>query len=233
MELKRWVSLVIRIGVALVVGFLMLRFLFSGAAPGQELSPGDKFVGVVLSIFYGLLLFALFGWSFITGVGERIGNSLYLPSDENFRVMPEYSLAEARVKNGKYEEAVDEYRKVIVEHPDDIYPHLRVAELALKHLNDLKLAELELLSAMGKAKGEDTTALAAGRLADFYQHTLQEPARALEVMKQLRGKIPGTKQARLAEERIALLESIAHGGAVLAKTPDKIAHRPSRYNMWE
>jgi hypothetical protein len=172
MELKRWVSLTIRVAVALVVGFLMLRFLFSGTGPGQELSAGDKFVGVVLSIFYGLLLFALFGWSFIARVGERIGNSLYLPSDENFQVMPEYSLAEARVKNGKYEEAVDEYRKVILEHPDDIYPHLRIAELAVKHLNDVKLAELELLSAMGKAKGEDSTALAAGRLADFYQLTL-------------------------------------------------------------
>jgi len=55
----------------------------------------------------------------------------------------------------------------------------------------------------------------------------------LEVMKQLRERIPGTKQARLAEERIVLLESIAHGGVVLAKTPDKIAHRPSRYKMWE
>jgi hypothetical protein len=70
-------------------------------------------------------------------------------------------------------------------------------------------------------------------LADFYQLTLQEPSRALEVMKQLRERIPGTKQARLAEERIVLLESIAHGGVVLAKTPDKIAHRPSRYKMWE
>jgi hypothetical protein len=49
----------------------------------------------------------------------------------------------------------------------------------------------------------------------------------------LREKIPGTKQAGLAEERIALLESIAHGGVELAKTPDKIAHKRSRYSMWE
>jgi tetratricopeptide (TPR) repeat protein len=145
--------------------------------------------------------------------------------------MPEYSVAEARAGLGKYQEAIDEYRKVILEYPDDIYPHLRIAEFAAKYLNDLKLAELELLSALGKATGADSTALAAGRLADFYQLTLQDPARALEVMKQLRERIPGTKQAGLAEQRITVLKSIAHDGVPLPKPPDKIANRPSRFKM--
>ena len=229
MELKRWVSLVIRIAVALVLGFFLLCFIFSVG----HVTPMDRWIGVMLAIFYGLVLFALFGWPLLQSIGERVGNSLYMPGDHNFQIIPEYSRAEARVKNGKYEEAIDEYRQVILEYPQDIYPHLRIAELAVKPLNDLKLAELELLSAMGKAKGEDSTALAAGRLADFYQHTLQDPARALAVMKQLRGKIPGTKQSKLAEERVALLESIARGGMVLEKTPGKIAHRRSRYSMWD
>ena len=146
--------------------------------------------------------------------------------------MPEYSVAEARVKEGKYQEAIDEYRKVIVEHPDDVYPHLRIADLALTHLKDTKLAELELLSAVAKAQGEDTTAIAAGRLADFYQFTLQQPRRALEVMKQLREKIPGTKQAQRAEERIATLERLA-SGAPPPPPPVKMAPRPSRYKMSE
>lgn len=232
MELKRF-SLPIRIAIALILGFLLLKFVFSGTGPGEQLSPMDRFFGLVLAIFYGLILFALFGWSFIGRIGERIGNSLYMPSDDNFRIMPEYSVAEARAAVGKYQEAVDEYCKVIAEHPDDIYPHLRIAELAVNHLNDVKLAELELLSALAKAKGNDSTALAAGRLADFYQFTLQDPARALEVMKQLREKIPGTKHAKLAEERITVLEGIVRGTMALPTTPDKIAPRPSRYKMSE
>ncbi len=232
MELKRF-SLAIRIVVALILGFFLLKSVFSGTAPGQPISPMDRFFGMVVAIVYGLVLFALFGWSFLAAIGERIGNSLYMPGDKNFQISPEYSVAEARAGVGKYQEAIDEYRKVIIEYPDDIYPHLRIAEFAAKHLNDLKLAELELLSALGKAKGVDSTALAAGRLADLYQHTLQDPARALDVMKQLREKIPGTKQARLAEERITVLESIVHDGVVLPKSPDKIAHRPSRYKMSE
>jgi tetratricopeptide (TPR) repeat protein len=157
-----------------------------------------------------------------------------MPSDADIRIVPEYSVAEARANEGKYREAVDEYRKVIAEHPDDIYPHLRIAELALNHLGDHHLVEIELLSALGKAEGEVSIVMAAGRLADFYQLTLNDPARALEVMKQVREKIPGTKRADLADERIAVLERIVQtGGAPPPKTPDKIAARPSRYKMSE
>jgi hypothetical protein len=231
MDLKRW-SWPIRIVIAVVVGFGMLALVYSGAPKGGELSPGDKFFGVVLSFFYGFLLFYLFGWPFIQHVGEQVG-TLYTGRNEGFRIVPEYSVAEARVAVGKYPEAIDEYRKVIADYPEDIYPHLCIAEIAVKNLDDVKLAELELLSAIGKATGADSTALATGRLADLYQLTLQDPARALEVMKQLRERIPGTKQATLAEERIAVLEGIVHGGVVLPKPPDKITHRPSRYKMSE
>jgi len=190
-------SLIIRIVIAVMVGRYLIRW--AGMTP---LLP-------IVFVPYGLLLWVLFGIPFMRKVGQS-ASDLYTGDGSQIPIRPEYSLAEARVKKGKYQEAIDEYRKVILEHPDDIYPHMRIAELAMKYLNDLKLAELELLSAMGKAKGEDSTVLTAGRLADFYQHTLQDPARALEVMKQLREKIHGEKHSKLAEERIALLESIAH-----------------------
>jgi len=181
-------------------------------------------------LFYAVILSLLFGRSLIDSVANKF-ETLYTGSDEHFQIAPEYSIAEAQVKKGRYPEAVDEYRKVIVEFPEDIYPHLRIAELAEKHLDDLQLAELELVSALAKAKGEDSTALAAGRLADLYQLKMNDPVRALEIMKQLREKIPDTKQAKLAEERIALLEGIVQGSVAVPKMPDKIAHRPSRYKM--
>jgi tetratricopeptide (TPR) repeat protein len=231
MEFKRF-NLTIRLAVVLLVGIPLFRWGASTmhAGEGLGLNIGAAFEIVIVLLLYGLFAAALLARPFI----DRVANgfeSLYLGREEDSRIMPEYSVAEARVKKGDYQEAIDEYRKVIIEYPDDIYPHLRIAELAVKHLNDLKLGELELLSALGKAKGEDSTALAAGRLADLYQLTLHDPARALEVMKQLREKIPGTKQAKLAEERITVLESIVRDGVPLPKAPDKIAPRPSRYKM--
>ena len=228
MNSKRWI-LIVRLLIAVILGFCLLRRAQSTVAHGDIAS---AFFIAALMAMYGIVLFLLFGFSFIGKVAERFGN-FYEPPDSNFRIMPEYSVAEARVNKGKYQEAVDEYRKVIVAHPDDVYPHLRIADLALKHLNDVKLAELELQSALGKATGEDTTALAAGRLADVYQHTLHDVTRALDVMKQLREKIPDTKQAKLAEERITTLERLAKGETVLPVTPEKIAPRPSRYKMPE
>jgi len=197
---------------------------------GEGLRLDLAFEIVIALLLYGLFLFLLFGRSVISKVSDQFIR-LYWPGDEQFRVLPEYSLAEARVRQGQYKLAVEEFRKVIAQYPEDVYPHLRIAEFAVEHLHDLKLAELELLSAVSKAEGKDTSALAAGRLADLYQFALQDPARALAVMKQLREKLPGTKQARLAEERITVLEKFLQGTAQPPKPPDKIAPRPSRYKM--
>ena len=181
--------------------------------------------GIVAGL--GILAFFIVGYPLL----RKIVDHSFSPSDDSSKITPEYSVAEARVNTGKYPEAIEEYRKVILKHPDDMYPHLRIADIALKHLQDAKIAETELQEALAKAKGEDSAALAAGRLADLYQLTLHEPARALEVMKQLREKIPGSKQARLAEERIANLEGIVHRAEPLVRPPDKLASRPSRFKL--
>ena len=193
---------------------------------------GKATIIVGLVALGGIAFFFLVGYPLLKRFGEYTGR-LFWPGDSHFRIVPEYSIAEARAKEGKYREAVDEYRQVIAKHPDDIYPHVRIAELALNHLNDVKLAERELTSAFSKATGQDSTALAANRLADLYQHTLHDPVRALKVMQQLRNRIPNTKQAKLAEERIAILGGIASDAASTPKVPDKVSLRPSRYKMPE
>jgi hypothetical protein len=225
-------NLPVRIVIAVIMAVVILKLVFSGVPSGEALTVGGKVFALILAIVYGIMLFFLFGWSFMESVGDQFGR-LFMPSDSNYQIVPEYSVAEARVAAGKYQEAIDEYRKVIVDYPNDIYPHLRIAELAVKHLNDLKLAEIELLSGTVKAQGEVSMAIAAGRLADFYQFNRQDVARALEVMKQLREKIPGTKQAKLAEERITVLEGFLTGNASPPQTPGKIAPRPSRFKMTE
>jgi len=185
-------------------------------------------VGIIGAI--GIVAFLIVGFPLLRKISENLF-SFYGPSDDSTQITPEYSIAEARVNTGKYSEAIEEYRKVIARHPDDMYPHLRIADIALKYLQDAKTAEAELQAALAKAIGEDSSALAAGRLADLYQLTLHDPARALDVMKQLREKIPGTKQAKLAEQRIMILEGIVHRAEPLAKSPDKIANTPSRFKL--
>src|SRR6266481_4021932 len=193
---------------------------------------GSAFITVGIVAGLGIVAFLIVGFPLLRKISENLF-SFYGPSDDSTQIIPEYSIAEARVNTGKYSEAIEEYRKVIVKHPDDMYPHLRIADIALKHLQDARSAEAELQAALAKASGEDSSALAAGRLADLYQLTLHDPARALEVMKQLREKIPETRQAKLAEERIAILEGVVHGAEPLPEPPAKIAARPSRFKLSE
>jgi len=191
---------------------------------------GSAFITVGIVAGLGIVAFLIFGFPLLRKISENLF-SFYGSSDDSTQITPEYSIAEARVNTGKYSEGIEEYRKVIAKHPDDMYPHLRIADIALKHLQDAQTAEVELQAALTKAKREDSAALAAGRLADLYQHTLHDPARALDVMKQLLEKIPGTKQANLAEQRIAILERIVHRGEPLPESPGKIAARPSRFKL--
>jgi tetratricopeptide (TPR) repeat protein len=224
MELKR-ILLVVRCLIAAIVGIPLFRWAGSKLAEGGGWDPGLAFEILVLLLLYGLLLFGLFGFSVINKVASYFGG-IFWPVDEDVRIVPEYSIAEARAKEGKYEEAIEEYRTVIVQHPNDAYPHLRIAELALQHLHDPRMAEAELLSSLGKAEREGVALLAAGRLADFYQQTLHEPRRALEVMKKVREKVLGTKLVQRVDERIATLEKMA-GGYQVPKPPDKITVKPA------
>ena len=219
-------NFIVRLLIAFVLVFFLFRFTKSNVSEGDALS---AFFVLALWLLYGFVLFLVFGTSFISKVADRFGN-LYMPSDSGFRIVPEYSLAEAHVKKGRYTEAIDEYRKVITEHPADVYAHVRIAELATEHLHDLKLAETELLAAQAKAVQEDAMALTAHRLADLYQHQLNSPQRGLDVLLSVRGRLTSAKRLRLMEERIEFLRQLVEGHQ-MPQPPKSIQLRKSRYRM--
>lgn len=183
---------------------------------------GHAMIIVGALVFIGLVLFFVVGLPLLRRLGERSVGALYNP-DDGTPARPEYSIAEARVKAGRYEDAVAEYRKVIERYPDDIYAHIRIADLAVQHLRDPNLAEAELTSALAKASAEDGIVLAAHRLADFYQHTRQDASRAIEVMRQLQTRLPQTQHALGAQQRIETLQQL-NGGRAPAP-PKTIAYR--------
>ncbi len=224
MQLKRILN-VVRWLVAIGAGVWLFHWVEAGMQGGDGWNPGLAFEIIIALLLYALLLLALFGCSLINKVAGRFAG-IYWPDDSNFRIMPEYSLAEARVKEGRYVEAVEEYRVVIAQYPSDIYAHLRIAELAVDHLHDPGLAELELLSAVAKAPGGDSAVVAAGRLADFYQQTLHDPRRAREVMQQLRKDLADSKHAPRIDERIQTLDKMIAGYTV-PPPPAKISVRPA------
>jgi tetratricopeptide (TPR) repeat protein len=165
---------------------------------------GGAFVVGALLLILGIVSGLVLGRPIRHWVGKKFAE-FYVPDDKHFRIVPEYSVAEARVKQGRYVEAIAEYRKVIAQHPHDVYAHVQIAQLALDKLNDAAVAETELQAAFTKATHEDAIALSGHRLVDLYQHTLRRPHQALGILYQIRDRCPGGKIARLAEERIKVI----------------------------
>lgn len=219
----KYIAEVARWAIAIGVGIWLFRWAGATFGEGEGWRPVAALEIVIALALYGVLLFGLFGYSLLHNIGTRFGNIIW-PEGADSRIVPEYSVAEARAKVGKYQEAIDEYRKVLAEYPNDVYPHVRIADLAVTHLGDIKLGELELLAAFAKAEGEDTVGLVANRLADLYQNNLHDPARAVQVLEQLCAKLPDTNAAARAEERIRILKEFV-AGREPPKRPTKIAHR--------
>jgi hypothetical protein len=59
------------------------------------MSAADKWFGVILAILFGGVLFALFGIPLLRSIGEKV-STFYMPSGDGIRIVPEYSVAEAR-----------------------------------------------------------------------------------------------------------------------------------------
>jgi hypothetical protein len=210
------------IRVAIVVGAGAVLLPLGGSSP---------IVFVPAALTFGLVLFFVVGWPLlktISGYASRLFN----PGDSRFHILPEYGAAEARFKEGRYADAIVEFRKVTERFPTDIQAHLRMAEIMVEKLNSPAAALPELLAAVQKSNGTDSLAISSHRLADLYQHHLHEPGRAMEVMCALVEKLPGSRHAQAAQERIARLKEAMIEGEP-PKRVEKIKPRPSRYNRDE
>jgi tetratricopeptide (TPR) repeat protein len=145
------------------------------------------------------------GMPVIEWVADRAAGGIYQPGDANFRVRPEFSVAEAHVKAGRYAEAIAQFRRDAEKFPDEAVPYVRIADLQLEHLHDPDAAIAELQTALTKAQGPDAVALIGNRLADLLLRHRHDHAAAMECYRAIQHRCPGTKHARHAADRAACL----------------------------
>ena len=199
--MNRWLAIALRIGGGVVATVIFwwvgVRFLGVGL--------DNPFALVAWVAFTGMLWFPFVGLPAIAWLGEKAG-SLYAPSDTAFEVRPQYSIAETRVNQGRYVEAIAAFRADSDKFPAETYPHIRIAELQLEKLHDADAALAELHAALRKARTEDGFVLVASRLAEWLVQLKQDRAGAVAVLQQIEARYPGTKHARSARERIARLQ---------------------------
>lgn len=192
-------------GVARVMLSLVVAVFFIGG--GRLMLGWPKYPGPIVPLIAWLVVFILFGivmmtiWlpSILSGAGNLVAG-LFWPSDKNFRIRPEYAVAEARAAQGRWEESIAAFRADIGKFPDESFPHIRIAEILVDRFKDRQGAIAELLTALSKAKSEDSFCLIARRLIDQYLADPADHAKAHELLRDIQGRYPETKHAKASAE---------------------------------
>lgn len=199
-------------GVARVMLSLVAGAIFIGggrAALGWPQYPGpveQLIVWLIVFIMFGIVMMVIWLPSILSRVADLVAG-LFWPSDKNFRIRPEYGVAEARAAQGRWEESIAAFRADIVKFPEESFPHIRIAEILVDRFKDRQGAIAELVTALSKAKSEDSYCLVARRLIDLYLTDRADHEKAHDLLRDIQARYPDTKHAKAAAEMARRLNS--------------------------
>lgn len=177
--------------------------LFSDARDYQKVEDADPtkimlyFGGVIL---VGVAMGTIVAMSLIPAIGDAMGNFLFNPNEEVEK--DPHAGAMAKVAQGDYEGAVEEYRTVVASNPSDTLALSEIAHLYCDRIgNDGAAAEV-LESALQQEWPPDDSAFLCNRLVDVYWTYQHDGARARALLIQVVETLPDTKHAANAQHRL-------------------------------
>jgi hypothetical protein len=175
-------------------------------APGAyRLGPWGA--GLVLSLLGAGLLIAHEISQF---VGTRALKSLYNDEGEGL-VTPEYDLAEEEWNRGNHLEAVRMMREYLAKNPREQYVALRIAEIYEKDLHNPLAAALEYEEVLTKKLPPERWGWAAIHLCNLYTGHLNQPEKAVALLRRIHEEYGDTQAAEKARAR---LEQLAAEGVI-------------------
>lgn len=171
------------------------------------LALGSPFVGIPVAALFGLGLAAIWRHT-ITEFCAKPFSSLYDGGSAQIAPQPYYSIAEARRKQGKYNEAVAEIRKQLEKFPTDFQGQMMLAEIHAENLNDLPGAEVtihRLCAQQGHAP--INIAYALNTLADWHLKYALDREAVRNDLQRIGELLPDSDHAIVAAQRLAHLAS--------------------------
>ena len=178
--------------LGLIGGFRLMAYSESALAP--------------LYPVIGLLIGTVFVFGFvmlISGAGGKVGSLLHNPSGRSTPHTAEYSQAQTLEVTGAYREAVDAYELLVIEHPYDSEPFIRLARLHRDRLDDLEGAVRWFRRALNETKmASGREILAIREIVEIYTHRMGEPAMAGPFLARLAEKYPDTPDGQWAEREL-------------------------------
>ncbi len=192
--LVRWIVTAI---VLVLAGYFAHSVTKDGTAAGQ-------IVAVLEGAVIGLVLAILWLPTIVGKVGEIFG-SLYAGGSEPPTPTPAYSVAEARRKQGRHQEAVYEIQQQLERFPTDVTGQLMLAEVQAENLGNLGAAENTIERFITQEHAPKNIAFALNSLADWRLKLARDPEGARLALERITELLPETPEAQNAAQRIAHL----------------------------
>ena len=165
-----------------LTGFAMLATVILGVFIGVALAP--DIAGFAAKLFIG-------------GIMGETGK---------FQRPPQmYGPARTLVAQGKYAEAIEEFRQILKEFPGDVEAQSDIAGIYFEKLKDYPRALEELNVLIGLDLDAPTRATTLMRLADLYEEHFNTPRYAANCLGEIVEKYPDSRFAPAAAERLAQL----------------------------
>src|SRR2546430_13205045 len=191
--ISQWVITAVMVGITWWIAASKI------AASVGGLDYATAFVVAISCAICGIVLGITWGSDIGGFFGRQLG-SLYDGGDVEVVPTPFYSIAEAKRKQGKYQEAVAEVQKQLAKFPYDFTGRLMLAEIQAENLDDLAGAHLTIVRLLGEPNQSPVNlALALNRLADWHLKCGQDPNSAREALERILWMFPETEQAYLAK----------------------------------
>lgn len=174
-------------------------------------------LGLYAACFFGtvILLGLLVGHEASQYFGKRALKVLY--NEEGAGVTPhEYEVAEQEWANGHHLDAIRLMRAYLEKNPREQHVALRIAEIYEKDLHNYLAAALEYEEVLKQKLSAERWGWAAIHLCNLY-YRLEQPDKALALLRRIDGEYGETKAAEKARKRLALIEG---GGAVAGKAEE-------------
>ncbi len=228
--LWRWLKASDEPGQLLVrwaISAVVLGFVFVSAARARD--EFSKIAAVLIGAVGGLVMTFVWRQKFCDFVGDQFA-SLYTGGNEQVDPTPFYSRANARRKQGRYAEAIEEVQSQLERFPTDFPGWMLLAEIQAEDLKDLSAARETLAQVLAQeGHAPKNIAFALSREADWHLKLNGDRESARLALEQIVARLPGTEQAQLALQRIAHLTP----EAMLAEreAPARIALRPGEQNI--
>lgn len=176
--------------------------LLMGLAVGSTYSP---YIGVPAAALCFLIIGILWG----PNVGSWMASFLTPLYDGGNRAPdpePLYSVAQARIKQQRYAEAIAEVQTQLRAFPHDFKGQMMLAEIYADHLKDMdSMREIvERILQDPKTRPQNLVFI-LNRLADWHLRIARSPEDARAALEQIIQRAPDTEAAHMAEQRIAHL----------------------------